>query len=351
MHLLRRVFNYFLMIFSNKRRALLAAFLASISYAFVPIFLRVSESYVSANSVVFNRAWIGFVSLGVFKIACDRYHLLTSPHSVEYASSKECVPTSAPLAHDQNSLPFIHLLSTLLWVALPFFGTQMLWAWSIAQTTVASAEILHSLTPPITALASWVLFSQAFGRRFIVGVVLSTLGIITIFAGDLSSAVNFRGDGLALVSAFFYAAYLMAVEQLRKRWGTIETVLWGFGSTVLLCIPVLFITGDTAFASSWAGWLSLVLCALDAIVTLLLINYSLKSLSSALTATILLISPCLTAIMGWLFFSESLGWLNICGFVAVLVGIYFSVADESETIHQAEVSKPHEGIASELQEL
>lgn len=329
-------------------RALIAAFFASISYAFVPILLRYSEGYVSANSVIFNRAWIGAVSLALFKVLYHRYRLLSASPPIDPVFTKERTPIND--SSFISRLP-LTLLPTLLWVALPFFGTQMLWAWSISQTTVASSEILHSLSPPITALASWVLFSQVFERRFILGVILSTLGTVAIFVGDMSSVTNFRGDGLALVSALFYAAYLMAVEKLREQWGALETAFWGLSSTALLSAFVVWVVGDAAFASSWNGWLSLVLCGLDASITILLINYALKSLSSALTATILLISPCLTALLGWSLFSEALSWLNICGFIVVLVGIYCSVSSNSKIIDETETSQAHKEIVCASQEL
>lgn len=337
----------------RNNRALMATFLASITYAFVPILLRYSEGYFSANSVVFNRAWIGAIALALFKTISYFYSLLsTSPSLDDTSTSKDVSISNLSASHlsDSNSSPSsdfsaFNLSQTPLLFALPFFGAQMLWAWSISQTTVASSEVLHSLAPPIAALASWVLFSQAFERQFILGVVLSTLGTITILAGDISSVANFRGDCLALVSAVCYAAHLMASEKLRERWGAIEITLWGFASSALLSAPIVWMTGDTVLTGSWNGWLSIVLCALDASVTCLLIIYALKSISSALAATILLMSPCLTALLSWFLFSETLSWLNICGLGIVLVGIYYSVSGESDTVDGEKTSQEHEEIA------
>lgn len=319
--------------FSNeKNRALIAAFAASLSYAFVPVLLRVSEGYVSVDSVIFNRSWIGVCFLVIFKIIYNSYQKETAfiPTNTQFHDDK--LRNEAHDNIEQNPLRSTSLLLTLLWVALSFFGTLMLWAESITQTIVASSEILHSLAAPITTLTSWFLFSQAFGKQFLLGVVLSTLGTIAIFAGDMSSGSNFKGDELALLSALLYAVYLIGVEKIRVYWDSIETVMWVLSSVALLSIPVVLMTSDAIFPSSWDGWLSLVLSSLVGTVTLLLISYSLKSLSSALIATILLMSPCLTALLGWLFFSESLGWLNICGFVVVVIGIYFSVSDKNDKI-------------------
>lgn len=317
---------------AEENRALIAIFLASVFYALVPILLRVSEAYFNPISVVFNRGWISacFLSLIVLIRRGQNSQVetvsLASPENLEI---KKMGVIDASLKSLQSWLSK-NLLWTLASVGASYFGTQLLWAWSIDQTTVANSEVLHSLSPPVTVLVSWVLFSQTFGRRFILGVAFSTVGTIAILANDMSSAVNFRGDSIALLSALFYAAYLMSVEKLRERWDSINIVLWGMVATVMLCMPVFLATDEIAFSSLWRGWLSLILFAIDSTATLLLITYSLKTLSSALTATVLLISPCLTALLGWLFFSETLGWLNVCGFVIVLAGIYFSVSGETE---------------------
>lgn len=315
--------------------ALVAAFLASVFCAFAPVLLRFSEGYASANSVTFNFSWISLILLFGLKIVFnfsspDHSSFMLSPAYGEPMSSEDsCEEEQRIFFCRYPSLPG-GLLSILTWVALTNLGTQLLWAWSITQTTVATSEVLHSLSPPLAALGGWILFSQVFSGKFIAGIALSTIGTVTIFAGDMSNVSSLRGDGLALFSALFYAAYLISVEKLSERWDPIDMVIWMMGSTAFLCIPILVLTKDVPWLFSREGWLSLALLSLDVIINLLLITYSLKSLSAALVSTILLLGPFLTALLGWFFFAETLSWLNCLGFVIVLAGVYFSVISESE---------------------
>lgn len=293
------------------KRAIAFAFIASVFCGISPILIRACESYLSPNSTIFNRFWIVTIILGLWS-------LLRRQKREENSS-----------VQDKPNLK--QLLMPLLVLVVAFVGTQLLWAWSLTQTTVANSEILHSLAPGFTILASWMLFSQKFGGKFVIGVVTAIGGTIAIGISDFSSSINLEGDEFALLSAVFYAAYLMSIERLR-RWLSSTTVLMCSSvSCTVFCFPVLLITSDEILPHSLGGWLSLILLALSTIFSIGLAAYGLKWLSSGLMATVLLLSPILTAILGFFLFSETLSLLNLLGFVVIMVGIYLAISDKEGT--------------------
>lgn len=289
--------------------ALATALAASVLWAFMPILIRISESFVSPNTTVFTRFWIATAILGIWSGVFRKNEQITPAVKESYNTNK--------------------LLMPLLVLAIASISTQLLWTWSITQTFVANSEVLHCLSPGFTTLAGWLLFSQRFNGRFLIGMVLATGGTLAIGLSDLNS-INLQGDGLALLSAIFWGAYIMSMEKLRHDLSPTTIVMLASGSCALLCLPVMLIADDPVLPYSGEAWLTLIALALNTILCHCLVAYSLKWLSSGLIATILLLSPILTAIVGWALFSEALSLLNLLGFVVILVGLYLAISDEGE---------------------
>ncbi len=290
--------------------AIALAFLGAILVAFLPIFIRIVEHSLSPNSTIFNRFWIATVIMVTWSL----FTLLSDPQK--------------PII-TQNIYPK-KLLIILMIVSISFVGTQVLWAWSIDQTTVANSEVLHCLSPGFATLASWLFFQQKFSSKFVIGVGITTLGTIVIGYSDMHHQMNFSGDGLALLSALLWGIYLMAIERLRNYLSTTWIVLWTSASCTVLCLPIIIITGDQLLPQSREAWLTLILLAITTVVFHSLTAYLLKWLSSVLMATIFLLSPVVTAVIGFALFSESLSLLNLLGFAAILVGIYLVLPNTTE---------------------
>lgn len=290
--------------------AIATALAASVLLAFMPILIRISESFLSPNATIFNRFSIATVILGLW----NGMFLLNRQ-------------TNPPVKESPETN---RLLMPLVVLIIAFVSTQLLWAWSIAQTTVANSEVLHCLSPGFTTLAGWLLFRQRFGGRFLVGIIVATGGAIAIGVSDMSRSISLEGDGLALLSAVFWAAYIMSMEKLRNYLSPTIIVLWASGSCTLLCLPIMLIAGDEVLPHSGGAWITLTVLALNTVVCHSLLAYALKWLSSGLMATILLLSPVLTAVVAWVLFSEALSPLNLLGFAVILVGIYLAISDEAE---------------------
>ena len=287
-----------------------AALAAAFFLAFTPILIRISESFISPNATIFNRFWIATAILGLWQVVLLRNRQTNLPVKKSPETSKILIP--------------------LVVLAIAFVSTQLLWASSIDQTTVANSEVLHCLSPGFTTLAGWALFSQKFGGRFLTGMVVAMGGTIAIGFSDMSSSITLEGDGLALLSAIFWAGYIMSMEKLRNWLSPTAILIWAFVSCTLLSLAVSLIAGDELLPLSGMAWLTVIVLAMNTIIAHSLMAYSIKWLSSGLMSTILLLSPIMTAIMGWALFSEALNLLNLLGFGVIIVGIYLAISDTGE---------------------
>ena len=216
-----------------------------------------------------------------------------------------------------------------LWLLLPgvfFAGDLGFWHWSIQLTTIANATLLCNLAPIYVTLVSALVFHERFNRRFIMALVLAIVGAGVLMSSSTAFGGQYlQGDILGLITAVFYAAYLLTVGRLRTRYTTATIMFWSslMASIVLLLVSVF--TGVFDVPSTPRAWILLVVLAL---VSHLggqgLIAYALAHLSTAFSSLSLLIQPVVSALLAWILFHEALGPIQMLGGIVVLSAIYLA---------------------------
>ncbi|MBP0016529.1 MAG: DMT family transporter [Cyanobacteria bacterium SBLK] len=284
-------------------------FASLICYAYVPILIKLSEFTLTPNATTFNRFWIAAAIMG-----CWNSILTLKNYKKKEPPNVQIFP---------NNFQSLWLPLLLLGI---FSGThQLLYAWSFTQTSVANSEVLHSLTPLFTAWFGWIFLNQQFERRFLLGIAIAIGGSIALVAHDFSITFDkLQGDGLALVSAIFWGGCLLVLEKLQSQLSAIVITTWNEFIGTLFLLPILLEIGDNLIPTSGKTWAILTTMGIIGIFARLLITYSLKQLSSGLVATILLLHPAITAILAWIIFSETLSFVNLLGFIIILLGVYLA---------------------------
>ena len=299
---------------TSTTRAIAAIVCALVIVAFMPIFIRVSETDTSAKATVFNFSWIGTLVLLL-------YNGLLTLGARAIGFVKDDKIAQSPYTSKN--------LVLLLAMGLANTGVYMLWTLSLTKTSVANSELLHSVTPLFATLGGWIFLGQKFDRFFIIGVGITLAGSVSIGLNDLTiDPSKLEGDGLALLSALCWAVSMLIREKLRTHFSATTLVLWCFALSTLFLFPIILVTGEQLYPHSWSSWLSANFIGVGGVISMILVTYSLKCLSSGLVSTILLLNPTLTAILAWGIFSETLSLLNFLGFVVILLGIYLAISGE-----------------------
>lgn len=294
--------------------ALISLLIANIGISLAPILIVLSEHELSATATIFNRVWIAAVVFG----------LLQGIRAVGRRFVKEELPE--PKTYTRQDL------GLLLVVAIAFPLGQITWAWSMTQTSVAISALFHDMSPLFTSLGVWLLFAQRFDRQFIVGMLVAIGGAIFLGLEDAKIGMGqLQGDSAALLSAVFYALYLIALEQLRSKFSNTTMIFWASASSVVIPLFVVLLSQDhRLFPSSAQGWLSVIALAICAqVVGQGLTSYSLKKLSSGFVALFSLIIPILSALLAALIFSERLNLFSWLAFAVILVGLYLGISSKS----------------------
>ncbi|MEO8204467.1 MAG: DMT family transporter, partial [Betaproteobacteria bacterium] len=134
------------------------------------------------------------------------------------------------------------------------------------------------------------------------------------------------GDALGVVTAMFYAWYLLTVKSLRDAGiGTLRLMAVTTTLTALMLLPIALATGEQMLPSSTAGWLTLAGIALISHAGGQgLIAYALAHLPATFSSVSLLLQPVMAGVFAWVLLGEPLVALQIAGGAVVLVGIYLS---------------------------
>ena len=215
----------------------------------------------------------------------------------------------------------------LLAAGIAFAGDLAVWHTSIKLTTVANSTLLANLASIFVTLAAWLLWKQRPRALFLAGLVTALFGVgMLVETSARLSPGALGGDALGVVTAMFYAWYILAVKQLRDRGvGTLRLMAITTTLTASLLLPVALASGDQMLPVTPLGWWKLVgLALVSHAAGQGLIAYALAHLPAAFSSVSLLFQPVMAAVFAWVLLGEPLAPLQIAGGLVVLAGIYLS---------------------------
>jgi drug/metabolite transporter (DMT)-like permease len=219
----------------------------------------------------------------------------------------------------------------LLLAGIAFAGDLAFWHWSIKYTSVANSTLLANLASIFVTLAAWLLWRQRPSGLFLAGLATALLGVVLLVQPSLAgssgtSPTALLGDGLGVVTAVFYAWYLLSVKGLRDRGaGTLQLMAATTTITAVILLPVALASGEALLPEDAAGWLKLLgLAWISHAAGQGLIANALAHLPAGFTSVGLLLQPVMAACFAWVLLGEPLASLQIAGGAVVLAGIYLA---------------------------
>ena len=221
----------------------------------------------------------------------------------------------------------------MLLAGIAFAGDLAFWHWSIKYTSVANSTLLANLASIFVTLAAWLVWKQRPSRLFLAGLAAALLGVMLLVRASLgNSPTALLGDALGVVTAMFYAWYLLAVKGLRDRGaGTLRLMAVTTTITALILLPVVLASGEALLPGSAAGWLKLLgLAWISHAAGQGLIAHALAHLPAGFTSVGLLLQPVIAAGFAWVLLGEPLAALQIAGGAVVLAGIYLARRGSSQ---------------------
>ena len=217
-----------------------------------------------------------------------------------------------------------HLLLVLV-ASLAFAGDMSSWHWSLEFTSVANATIFVNTASIYMMIFAVLIFKESVSRRFMLSFVLTFIGVIgLIYFSSIKTEGALIGDGIALVAAFLYAAYLLIISRLGEEssiniifYTTLFTGIFGL-------IFALFESKDFLPNSSFQFYNLLAMAILCQVGGQFFITHSLPNIKASFGSIGLLMQPIVATIFGAIVFYEYLNFIQLSFVILALVGIYFA---------------------------
>lgn len=197
------------------------------------------------------------------------------------------------------------------------------WHLSITMTSVANATLLSNLAPVFVTVIGALFLKAKISRIFALGLALALAGVVILKGGPAALGTgDLSGDGIAVISAFFYGCYILAIGRLRSRFDTIRIMLWSTASAAVCVFPLGFFYEGHMLPATLYGWsMVLGLAFISHASGQVAITYALAYLPPAFSSLTLLLQPVVAAILAWTLLSEPIGPMQALGGAVVLAGI------------------------------
>ena len=210
-----------------------------------------------------------------------------------------------------------------------FFITEN---YALRLTTTGNVSLLASISPIFTTFLVAIMFKQRIKAGVLIGSVVAFAGVACIiFSHGGSMELHPGGDLLALVAAFCWAIYTVAIKPIIPNYTSLFITRKLFFYGVITALPLLFIEHgplhlsllvDIAHPKYLFNFIFLVLmCSL---LAYLIWNEAMKYLGPVAANNYLYMQPLVTMIAAYFVLGENIYLLGYIGCVLIIGGLVIS---------------------------
>ena len=225
----------------------------------------------------------------------------------------------APLAKaDLRSIAILGFIGYYLASYFDFLGLQYV--------TAALERLLLFIHPTFVLLLSALLFKRRITPRDVVAVVLSYLGIALVFGHDVATQPGnvLLGSFWVLLSALFYAAYLMGSGRIVGRVGSMRFSCYAGLVSCAAVVAHFAITRDLRVITQQplaVYNLAMLMAAVSTVLPIVLTSEGIRRIGASHASIVASIGPIATIFLGAMFLDEPITAFQLGGAALVLAGI------------------------------
>ena len=203
---------------------------------------------------------------------------------------------------------------------------------SVKSTSVAASVLLATCHIIYVAIIGWIVFDERLSPKAIAGTLISLLGILILFGGDLlSDPGNFEGNLFAFIAGFLAGLYYLSGRRLRKEISlpTYALVVYFF-SALTMWLVVLIQDLDYTNLPLFELQLFLLMALVPTLLGHTMQNWALGFLPAYIVSISLLAEPIGSGLLAWIIFYELPSLGVILGGIIVMIGLYLVTSAEQE---------------------
>lgn len=222
-----------------------------------------------------------------------------------------------------NSGDYLHLV--ILGV-IGFYLAAYLDFVGLSYISASLERLVLLLYPTLVILLSALIFRRAITAREAIALIISYLGIIIVFAEELtiSGANILLGTSFIFGSATAYALYLIGSGVMVKRIGAMHFT--AYAMTIACVVTIIhfgFVFDEAIMTLPTAVYcLSLLMAILSTVIPTFLMNAGIQRIGANPAAIISSMGPVMTIFLAYLFLNEQLSYLQSIGALLVIAGVF-----------------------------
>lgn len=233
-----------------------------------------------------------------------------------WATRGVTLPKISP--RDHGGLIALGLIGYYLASYFDFLGLQYI--------TAALERLLLFIHPTFVVIFSALLFGRRITGRDVFAIVVSYLGIALVFGHDVATQRGnvALGSFWVLLSALFYAAYLIGSGRIVHRVGTLRFAAYaGLVSSIAVVTHFLVTREGNLLVSQAVAvyWLSLLMAVVSTVLPIVLTMEGIRRVGASHASIVASIGPLATIGLGALFLGEAITGFQIAGAALVLTGV------------------------------
>jgi drug/metabolite transporter (DMT)-like permease len=214
----------------------------------------------------------------------------------------------------------------MLLAGLAFAGDLACWHYGLHYTSVTNATVLSNGTPILVTAAAWLLLKERPKGVFVVGMSFAIGGavVMALAKGGGHPAPGgdpHLGDALSIFTAFWYAAYFLAVREARKTVGASAVMFWSGMVGLPMLVIIALALHEPFFPTATMGWAACVGLGLVHVTGQGAIAWALGRVPTALASVAVLVQPVVAAALGWILFGEAITPVQGLGALLALAGV------------------------------
>ena len=219
---------------------------------------------------------------------------------------------------DRRSMVVLGLIGYYLASYFDFLGLQYV--------TAALERLLLFVHPTFVVLFSAMLLGRRITRVDVIAIALSYLGIFVVFFNDLATQPGnvLLGSGWVLLSALFYAAYLIGSGRMVGRVGTLRFACYAGLVSSVGVVTQFLLTRDASLIVSHPApvyWLALVMAVFSTVLPIAMTMEGIRRIGASHASIVSSVGPLATIVLGAIFLGEHITFIQVLGAALVLGGV------------------------------
>jgi drug/metabolite transporter (DMT)-like permease len=200
---------------------------------------------------------------------------------------------------------------------------------ALSYTTASQGVLIQGATPAVTALGAALLLKEHLSARSVLGIGVSTVGVILVVLSSPRSGAApdpVLGAGLMFIAVLLWAGYTLLAKRAAAVDQLVATAVSQLiGTLTLLPLALIEVSRGLRPTITSGDWLGIIyLGALSSAAGYLLYNWSLTHLDASRVGNFTNLMPIVGVAVAILFLGESLAPLQLIGGLGVLIGVGLS---------------------------